>query len=191
MLPRFSFASSILQPKHQPIYKSLSISGPFQSEPKSRNLFPVTSQPALFTSSCFLTIANCCLEKNFFGRFLNNSTICLSVPSFMPSFFLSGSFITFLIGSQPMNQPVGSSWKESGSDQKMTSIPDLPPGRGWSLVTLENVFVCLPPLLTTKSPERKPRGSLKEIYTSIINRKCTAYLFLITFPCNDDDDNPM
>ena len=130
MLPRFSFASSILEPKHQPIYKSLSISGPFQSEPKSRNLFPVTSQPALFTSSCFLTIANCCLEKNFFGRFLNNSTICLSVPSFMPSFSLSGSSITFLIGSQPMNQPVGSSWKESGSDLKMTPIPDLPPGRG-------------------------------------------------------------
>ena len=129
MLPRFSFASSILQPKHQPIYKSLSISGPFQSEPKSRNLYPVTSQPALFTSSCFLTIANCCLEKNFFGRFLNNSTICLSVPSFMPSFFLSGSFITFLIGSQPMNQPVGSSLKESGSDLKMTSIPDPPQGR--------------------------------------------------------------
>ena len=114
MVPRFSFASSILQPKHQPIYKSLSISGPFQSEPKSRNLVPVTSQPALFTSSCFLTIANCCLEKNFFGRFLNNSTICLSVPSFMPSFFLSGSFITFLIGSQPMNQRVGSSWKTMG-----------------------------------------------------------------------------
>ena len=130
MLPRFSFASSILQPKHQPIYKSLSISGPFQSEPKSRNLYPVTSQPALFTSSCFLTIANCCHEKNFFGRFLNNSTICLSVPSFMPSFFLSGSFITFLIGSQPMNQRVGSSWKDSGSDLKMTSIP----GRCWSLV---------------------------------------------------------
>ena len=190
MLPRFSFASSILQPKHQPIYKSLSISGPFQSEPKSRNLVPVTSQPALFTSSCFLTIANCCLEKNFFGRFLNNSTICLSVPSFMPSFSLSGSSITFLIGSQPMNQPVGSSWKESGSDLKMTPIPDLPPGRGWSLVTLENVFVCLPPFWQP-SPERKPRGSLKEIYTSIINRKCTASISLITFPCNDDDDNPM
>ena len=132
MLPRFSFASSILQPKHQPIYKSLSISGPFQSEPKSRNLFPVTSQPALFTSSCFLTIANCCLEKNFFGRFLNNSTICLSVPSFMPSFSLSGSSITFLIGSQPMNQPVRSSWKESGSDLKMTSISHQVVADHWS-----------------------------------------------------------
>ena len=149
MLPRFSFASSILQPKHQPIYKSLSISGPFQSEPKSRNLYPVTSQPALFTSSCFLTIANCCLEKNFFGRFLNNSTICLSVPSFMPSFFLSGSFITFF-NWFTTDESTGwvkleGQWVRSENDFNPRS-----PTRSLlitvQVATLENVFVRLPAL---------------------------------------------
>ena len=191
MLPRFSFASSILQPKHQPIYKSISISGPFQSEQKSRNLFSVTSQPAPVHKFLFPHNSKLLPWKEFLWKIPQQFNYLPVCPFFHAFFFPVWVFYHFF-NWFTTDESTGwvkleGEWVRSENDSNPRS-----PTRSW-LIT-GHLWKCFCPpstLLTTKSPERKPRGSLKEIYTSIINRKCTAYLFLITFPCNDDDDNPM